>query len=56
MEKHKKNLIKSEQRRAAAKRNMDKIEEIMNSKSDSKIFAKLANRQKKKKTTVMSSQ
>ena len=42
-----KKLIKSEQLRAAAKRNVVKIEEIMNSKSDSKMFAKLVNRQRK---------
>ena len=45
--KNMKKFIKSEQRRATAKRNVDKIEDTMNSKPDSKMFAKLVNRRRK---------
>ena len=42
-----KKVIKSEQRRAVAERKINKMEEIMNSKADSKMFAKLVKQQRK---------
>ena len=38
--------IRSEQRRATAQKRIEKVEQIMNSSSDPKTFAKLVNEQR----------
>ena len=42
-----KKQIRSEQRRAAVQRKVEKVEKIVNSSSDPKTFAKLINQQRK---------